>query len=279
MPQAVRDICQRLIDSGGGDLPMLPTVAREVLALCQSSGTDAAKLSEVLHRDPSLAAHVLKVANSPLYQGTVPIASLQQAVSRLGIRMLCDIAIAAAVQGKLFNRPEAQDVMKALWRHSLAVGCFGKEIARTRRRNVESSFLCGLLHDVGKPVVLTSLLDQRDSLGIELTHDVLYAAMDEYHAEVGMALAQLWQMPLSVEESIRFHHDDWEAAPTCAEAAMTTCLADHIAHLAMPMKWRIEEEEVVRQLPVLEALNLYPDEFEGLLAQAPAVLEQLEAIG
>lgn len=258
---------------------MLPDVAREVLALCEAEDVDAAKLSEVLHRDPSLAAHVLKVANSPLYMGAVPISSLQQAVSRLGMAALSEISVAAAVQGKLFDRPEAETIMRSLWRHSLAAGCFGKEIARARRRNVESSFLCGLLHDVGKPVVLSALLDHRESLDVELTNSILRAAMAEYHCEVGGALARAWKMPPAVEESIRFHHDDYESAPTSAEAAMTTCLADHLANLLMPTHGRAAEQQEVRSLPVLEALNLYPDELEGLIGLGDTVAKRVEVIG
>jgi len=264
---------------GGAELPMLSTVAREVLVLCQLDDVDAAKLSEVLHRDPSLAAHVLKVTNSPLYMGSVPIASLQQAVSRLGMSVLSEIAVAAAVRGKLFDRPEAERITRSLWRHSLAAGCFGKEIARARRRNVESAFLCGLLHDVGKPVVLSTLLDRRDELGEELNDDVSYSAMNQYHNEVGAALARAWCMPRAVEESIRYHHDDNDAAPTSAEAAMTTCLADHLANLVMPTRGRALGEDELRDLPVLDALNLYPDELEALIALGDIVREKVEVIG
>lgn len=85
-------------------LPMLPAVANEVLALTQAETTDAARLSQVMHRDPALASNVLRVANSAAFVGQVPCASLQQAVSRLGLQRVTEIALALAVKGSVFGK-------------------------------------------------------------------------------------------------------------------------------------------------------------------------------
>jgi putative nucleotidyltransferase with HDIG domain len=197
----------------------------------------------------------------------------------MGLRALSEVAIAVAVQGKVFRHDGARELMGALWRHSVAAATCAKEIARLRRRNVESAFLCGLLHDVGKPIVLSALLDVRATLRVDLTPAVLHAAMDEFHAVLGASLAQQWRMPAAVQESIRYHHDRYAEAPTSGEAAMITCLADHLAHLMLPMAGRTVTEEQVRGLAVLESLNIYPDELEALFAMRPAVQASVEAIG
>ena len=273
IPEKVRDLLTDLMNRGEIELPMLPAVAQEVLALCQSEDVDAEQLSAVLHRDPSLASHVLRVANSPLYSGNVPIVSLQQAISRMGLQALSEIAIAVAVRGKVFEHAEAQGSMVAMWEHSVATALFAKEIARSRRRNVESAFLCGLLHDIGKPVILTTLYDCRDALPVELSEDVIHAVLDAHHSWVGEKLAELWQLPPSVAESIRYHHDEYDEAPSAAEAAMLTCLADYLAHLVLPNEQRPTSEDDVRDLPVLESLNIYPDELEALFDLREKVLD------
>ena len=58
------------------------------------------------------------------------------------------------MQSGVFRVPGYEPVLNQLWRHALASGAFAKEIARVRRLNVESAFLCGLLHSVGKPALL-----------------------------------------------------------------------------------------------------------------------------
>src|SRR4029077_2368798 len=145
--------------TGELSLPMLPRVASQVVALVGSPTTDANRLSELIHRDPALAGQVLRIANSPAYMPRMPIVSLQQAVSRLGLNAVTEIAFAASVQSGVFRVPGWEPMLNQLWRHALASGAFAKEVARTRRLNVESAFLCGLLHAVGKPALLQVITD------------------------------------------------------------------------------------------------------------------------
>jgi DNA-binding transcriptional LysR family regulator len=107
----------QLLHSGSLELPMLPAAMAETLALCQSETADAARLSQVIHRDPTLAANVLKVANSAAFALPVPCASLQQAVARLGLPRIAEevwprangIGLVRAGLGATFMTPsEAQ---------------------------------------------------------------------------------------------------------------------------------------------------------------------------
>lgn len=277
LPDEVRLYLRRRLDDGGLELPMLPAVAGEVISMCDVADTDAAKLSEVLHRDPTLAGHVLRVANSSLYMAQVPIVSLQQAISRLGFRTLSEIAMTVAMNQRIFGSQSHQDVMEVLWQHSVAAGQFAKEIARIRRRNVESAFLCGLLHDVGKPVVLSLLDDAARQFKIRFSLLALHAAMQEFHLLAGAALADRWRLPKQVVETVFYHHD-YDSAPSCGEAAMQTCLADHLAQLVV-VSGEGFAEEMVRSLPVLEDLNLYPDEIDVLLQRQDEVAEMMQIIG
>jgi putative nucleotidyltransferase with HDIG domain len=274
LPDEVRLYLRRRLEDGSLELPMLPTVASEVLSMCESVETDAAKLSDVLHRDPTLAGHVLRVANSSLYMAQMPIVSLQQAISRLGFRTLSEIAMTVSMNQRIFTSSTHHEVMQVLWEHSVAAAHFSKEIARVRRRNVESAFLCGLLHDVGKPVVLSLLDDAATQFKIRFGLPALYAAMQEFHLLGGVALAERWRLPVQVLEAVAWHHD-YAGAPTCQEAVMQTCLADYLAYF-VALAGEGLDEETLRELPVLEDLNLYPDELEELVRARPRVSELVE---
>ena len=142
------------IEKGDVELPLLPQVASQVMSLTSGPAADAAKLSALIHQDQALAAHVLRIANSPAYMPRSPVVSLQHAVAMLGINLLSEIAFTASLKTGAFQVPGHEAEVKRLWRHALASGGFAKEVARTRRVNVESAYLCGLLHGIGKPVVL-----------------------------------------------------------------------------------------------------------------------------
>src|SRR5438132_707575 len=80
-------------------------------------------------------------------------------------------------------------------------------IARARRWNVEEGFLCGLLHDVGRPVLLQAMVDLHRELGYPLDRQSAFAAMDEFHCRVGKYLTEEWTLPARVAETILYHHD------------------------------------------------------------------------
>ena len=135
VPDEVRQSLNTRLAAKSFELPLLPEVATRVIELCNLPDTDAAELAELLHRDQAFASHILRVANSPVMASAVPIVSLQQAVSRMGMGTISEIAISISVNGKVFNVPGQMDLVRKLWRHSLATGCLAKEIARARRSN------------------------------------------------------------------------------------------------------------------------------------------------
>ena len=271
--EGLRDAFRQCLETGTLDLPILPEAAGAVMRTASDGETDARKLSDLIHRDPSLAGHVLRLANSSLYMPPTPIVSLQQAVSRLGMKTIREIALAVTCESRVFQVRGFEAEMRGFFRHSYAAGLFAQEVARLRRWNVEEGFLCGMLHDVGKPVVLQALAD-RAGPG-EVRRDALLALVDEFHAEAGARLVTGWKLPARLGETIRYHHAPHEA-PTASRTALMTLLADDLSHLTLGSG--PADEEAVRNHPTLEALNMYPDELESLLARRDAVRAQVEAL-
>jgi putative nucleotidyltransferase with HDIG domain len=266
----------RLIAEQRIELPILPTVALEVMTACQKEETDAAKLSAIIHKDQALAANVLRVANSAAYAGQVPCGSLTQAVGRLGMQLVGEIAVAVAVRGRAFAGKVCAELLAQLWRHAVITGFFCKEIARTRRRNVESAFLCGLLHDIGKAVLLTTVSKHVERGTVELAE--IADALQEHHAAVGSQLARGWRLPPQIVEAIECHHD-YDRAKSAQEAAMTVCLADMMAHFVAPAPGvQTVTVDALRRHPVLLALNLYADQFDALLVRADKAIALAEGM-
>ena len=247
------------------ELPTMPGTANEVMALCQDESSDAAKLSAVIHKDQTIASNVLRVANSAAYAGQVPCASLQQAVSRLGQQLITEIAMAVSVRGRMFGNPACAELLAALWKHSVLTGFYTKEIARLRRRNVEIAFLCGLLHDVGKAVLLNNVDRVVGKHDLAIPVGELLAALDDQHLAAGVLLAAEWKLPDQIAEAIACHHD-FDKAKRFADMAMTTFLADQLAHLIAPscLAQPLTEEQL-KAHPVLVGLNIYPDQCSALL--------------
>ena len=207
------------------ELPLLPTVAGRVLSLARSQDTRAAELARVIHSAQSLVSHVLKVANSAAYGWNAQIVSLQQAVARLGFERIAEIALAVAVAGRLFALDRRKTELQKLWSHSVAAAFCAQEAACLLRRNTETAFLCGLLHDIGKPVVLEVVQTVEKSLGSELGSEGAVLLMEEFGGRVGAQLAREWGLPDQVQEAIACRYC-YEKASHYPDEAKTTCLAD-----------------------------------------------------
>ncbi|KZX74824.1 hypothetical protein A3715_08670 [Oleiphilus sp. HI0009] len=82
----------KLLRKGAVDVPLFPKIATDVMRLAKSPDTDAATLADLIQRHTTLAGHVIRVANSPLYTPNASMVSLQQAIARLGLNAICEIS-------------------------------------------------------------------------------------------------------------------------------------------------------------------------------------------
>jgi len=233
------------------ELPVLPEAAATILAETSRAEWSPPKVIAALSRDPAMAAHLLRIANSPAFIGAVPVVSLQQAVTRLGASSLRQLAVVIACETKAFAVPGFEAEIRAVFRHSLAAGLFAKEIARHRRANVEEAFLAGLLHDVGWPVVVQAHATR--------PRDEVLTLADRLHGRAGSEVARAWKLPESIARAIEGHH-----ATSSEPLTLTVQLADELARGAAANSDGAPGE-------LTAALNLYPDVVEGLVKRGPAV--------
>jgi putative nucleotidyltransferase with HDIG domain len=263
------------IKTGDVELPLLPQAASQVMALASDPSADAAKLSALIHQDQALAAHVLRIANSPAYMPRSPVVSLQHAVAMLGITLLSEIAFTASLKTGAFKVPGYEDDVKQLWRHSLASGAFAKEVARMRRVNVESAYLCGLLHAIGKPVVLRTATTLASQQRIALEKPLLSGWIAGYHTEVGAMIADKWGLPKQVAVAIQYY-GDYDHATEFRQECLLTCVANRLAsHLLTPDEM---PEDTLRDHSVFAELNLYPQDIDKLLLTKDQVLTIVNAM-
>ncbi len=275
MPEQVERALVDRIDKDRIDLPVLPQVAGRVMALASDPSADAARLSVLIHQDQALAAHVLRIANSPAYMPRTPIASLQHAVAMLGVTQLSDIAVTISLKSGAVTIPGYEADIRQLWRHALASGAYAKEIARQRRYNVESAYLCGLLHAVGKPVVLKIVTTIAADLHIPLDPSAITAFLDGYHSRVGSLIATEWALPPQVAEAIGYY-GAYEQAPSHRQEAMMTCLADRLAtYLLIPDSF---DDSTFREHSIFADLNLYPNDIDALLGLKEKVLSLVDTM-
>jgi len=232
LPDWLREALRARVEGEVG-LPVLPDTACRVMAACQDEHSDLHELAELVTHDQSLATHVLRVANSIAYAPKAPILSLRQALGRLGLATVSDIAIAVAIKQRVFSVPGYEERIRELWLHSTATACYAQDVAVLLGSSGESGFLLGLLHDVGMPIALQAVCDiLRERKMGAIPPALMEAAMHEFHCELGLSIAQRWRLGPQVCSAVYFHHD-----PTGAkherEKVLGVTLADELACWAM----------------------------------------------
>ncbi len=264
------------LEQGAVDLPLLPVVATQVLQLSGDPDADPSKLSALIQQDQALAGQILRIANSAAYAPRSPIVSLQQAIAWLGMNMLASLAFSVSVQSGVFKVKGYEQEVRALWHQALASGLYGKEIARRNRHNVENAFLCGILHTIGKPLIIHLINQAQCDSSTQLSWDVIDNLIQEFHIEAGTKLAEAWQLPQPVQEAIRFYPDEaYHQAISPTKGAMITCLADHLATSLVDSASL--DEEALRALPVVQDLNFYPDDMDAMFELKDTIQQSVEA--
>ena len=275
MASLICDTLKESVENDAIDLPVLPEVASQVITASMDAECDLRRLTAVIERDPSMTGHLLRLSNSALYSSTMEITSLQQALNRLGLKKIRELALIISCESRVFHVEGYDLAVRALFRHSLVTAAFNQELAKRHGADPEEAFLCGLLHDVGRPVIIQTIVDLKEKLEIEVSRAEVEKLCAELHSQVGAKLVMSWGLPLRISETIRHHHQP-EQAYDCWREAMLTRLAGDLSHLTLEHPGF--DEELIRSHPALGAVGIEAAEIDRLLTHREAVLAAVDSV-
>lgn len=245
------------------DLPTLPSVALEVLSLAHQPDVSIQGIAECIHRDPPLAAKVLRMANSVFYRrGDRKVETLHHAIIFLGLAEIINITTSLSVFSALKSRKAREvSVRESFWDHSVATGLIARHVDRKLcMRTMGREFVAGLLHDIGK-IILDQYFHQEFitayTMSIEQDRPMYETEMEvcgTTHMEVGFFIAQKWNLPSYLADVILWHHQPSQAnsrdmaalvsmANLLAKATRLSCGGDRMSFvLADQDAWRVLRE-------------------------------------
>ena len=203
-----------------GELPALSQAALSAIRATESSDSTAASIAAIIGMDQALSARILKLANSSFYGLARRVSETREAIVILGmptVRSLCILAATMPLLSKSLKGYETD--AHALTRHALGVAIGAQTIAkRSKCVSPDEAFTAGLLHNIGKLVLSVWIEDKLNGMVLLATQtgttfdEIERKVMGYDHCEVGAHLAENWNLPPSVVQSIRFHHSPWLVA-------------------------------------------------------------------
>ena len=262
---------QKLV-SGVVKVASLPEIYMKIEAALDSPRSSSKYLAEILQEDTALTARILRLANSSFFNYPSKIDTVTQAVTVIGTRQLRDIVLASSVVGIFKDIPEELVDMDDFWRHSISCGVTSRVISTIRRENnVETAFVSGLLHDIGRLILYKEKPEQMSALIQESreTNQLLYLGERETfgfdHAILGGLLLKEWKLPTKLIETTLCHHVPSKAKEFVAEAANI-----HVANiLANALQTGSTGEVLVPPLApaAWDLLGVPPENLELILAE------------
>jgi HD-like signal output (HDOD) protein len=222
--------------SGAGTLPSIPSLYVDVMKKLEDPDGCAQDVANIIAKDPAMTAKILQLSNSAFFGLRRRISDPRDAVLYLGLDTLKSLALSVKAFSQFTVRPLSRFSIEDLGKHTILTGILARKIAIAEgvsRQEIEDSFMAGLLHDIGK-LVLVSAAPARYEQAMKFAEvngvprrDAEQKIFGTTHSEIGTYLLWLWGLPDSVVEAVAYHH----APGSCPARRLGTLTAVHAANV------------------------------------------------
>ena len=267
MKQDISELSAKFVSYING-LPEFPENITEVNRVINDPNSKMSDIAQKISNDVSLTAELLKLVNSAAFSLAEPCHSIGEAVKLAGLRGIKNLLFSIGSMQTLSGDDE-EERSKTLWDHSYQVAFYSYNLARsfcrssTERAAIDDSYVCGLLHDMGKivfesahPDILTKIngLCEEYMVSPDL-FERMVAGVN--HAEIGALIAEKWNFPSVISTVIRYHHNPSGAPDEMKKLSSIVFLSDMLAHYrAEEVEFSQIDSEVLKQFDILSEEDL-----------------------
>lgn len=263
-------------------LPSLPAVYVELVEELKSEDASIEKIGEIIAKDIGLTTKILKMVNSAFFGLPQEITHPAKAVSMLGIDIVQAMVLTSGTFDKFKHLKLQGFSLEENWQHAMKVAYYAKVIATQAgqsRKEVETAFMAGLLHDIGTlliaahlPEAFTEILKMKETDDLT-TSEAEMAVAGTTHAAVGAYLLGLWGLPDAIIDAAAFHHTPSQRPYETLTATIITHVADALAHSGQNIA---DPNTLIGRLdyPFLESADL----LEPLTAWKQSCCEHMESL-
>jgi HD-like signal output (HDOD) protein len=197
-------------------LPSVPAVYFELLKALEDPDCPTERIGEIVATDPALTAKILQLVNSAFFGFAREVSSASEAVMLLGVSTIRSLALTMHLFSAFGGVESGHWSMEKAWRHSMRVGQWAKRIVELEgadQGTAEQAFTAGILHDVGKLILVDNLSErylevlERAAKENRPVVEIEQEALGATHADVGAYLLDLWGLPAPLVEAAALHHE------------------------------------------------------------------------
>ena len=200
-------------------LPQMPSIVQRIIGYLGKPDADINELAKLIEYDPGLTVNVLRMANSALFGGCGQIATVRDALFRLGMKRVYQLVIATGIAPRARGEVKGYGLAPGeLLRHSVAVAVGAERLAQTLGLQAPPhTFTAGLLSNIGKTVLGEFLeVDATPIMELAARDDISFEQAERRHlgidhAELGALLLEHWGLPPAIVLCVRWRLDPCSA--------------------------------------------------------------------
>jgi putative nucleotidyltransferase with HDIG domain len=258
------------------DLPPLPHIVSRAMEIAHDPNGSVRELQVLIAKDQALSAKILRIVNSAMYALRREVSTVSHAVSVLGIDTVFSVIMASSVEN-IFQSAKSLGT-KLLSDHSWGTAIAARLIAkRVHYEKPEEALVCGLMHDIGKPILMQNFPDRYHEIandvyrGVSSFHESEMFSFGFSHAHLGALLAKKWSFPPQLAEGVGYHHDPL-AATEFPKLACVVNLANAIM-ISMEIGFQKDKDLKLDTLPSAEELKLDQPAIESIKTDTETTIE------
>ncbi|MES1168346.1 MAG: HDOD domain-containing protein [Oleiharenicola lentus] len=223
-------------------LASLGRINQALRELVNSDSSMSSQIAEIIRRDPSLTARLLRMVNSVYYGLQNSVSNIEEAIFFLGLRQIRELAMATPVIEEMASFQNASGKAplpwKDLWAHSLGTAILTREILGALPITIDddTDYLVGLLHNAGKVVMAHAFPEELSEICATKFETVTYVCRKEVefigwdHAQIGAVYLERHKMSDEIVLAVQ-HHNQPSGAPRhqffAAAVQVADCLVRH----------------------------------------------------
>ncbi len=249
-------------------LPTFPEQIVELQSLCKNPESSIDTIASKIITDPAITADVLKISNSAGFITGKRIENIQEAIMIIGLNNLESLLTVSTSRKILDNRFKK---FESVWDHCNKAAFYARNIAMDRGypKLADSAFIGGLLHDIGKIVLLSvskeltmEIVKRFNNVHIKSSSLIEEITIGTSHVEIGQHIAEKWNFPVYLQEIIRYHHNPFLVSTENETLLFISYLADMYCHIeSNKLDYSYAELEILKALNIenSEEFNMYHD--------------------
>jgi putative nucleotidyltransferase with HDIG domain len=263
------------------DLPPMPAVIMKAMEAAQDPDVPIRTLQLLISQDQALSAKILRIVNSAMYALRREVSTVSHAVSVLGLNTVRSVIMAASVE-RVFQTSKDLGA-KLMSDHSWGAALAARAIAkRINYENIEEALICGLMHDIGKPVMMQNLKSHYTEILSEVYkgqasfHQQELLTFGFSHAHVGALLARKWNFPPQLAEAVGYHHNPL-SAPAYKQLSCIINLGN-LMMITIGVGFEKDKNLILEKQPSAEFLKLNGPALTTITSDVQATMQATAAL-